>query len=176
MPGTYYDPTLSYAGGGLDRETGQNMPAALWQRMMDMLEFITGGSETWTDFTPTLTQSGAVTITVTRARYQIIGKIAHVQIKLDVTGSGTGNNNIVIGAIPAAIAPVFFGSSSGQIAGVGVVADVSASLQWGATAEALSASTIAFQGFGVAGRVGVTPNFALASGDVVALNGFWEIA
>lgn len=41
MP-TYYNPTTSYAAGGLDRETGQNMPAALWQRLMDTLAHIAG--------------------------------------------------------------------------------------------------------------------------------------
>lgn len=38
----WYDPATSYAGGGLDRETGQNIPAALWQRLMDSLTHLGG--------------------------------------------------------------------------------------------------------------------------------------
>jgi hypothetical protein len=38
----WFDPATSYAGGGLDRETGQNIPAALWQRLMDSLTAIGG--------------------------------------------------------------------------------------------------------------------------------------
>lgn len=38
----YFDPTLSYAAGGMDRETGQNLPSALWQRLMDTINFIGG--------------------------------------------------------------------------------------------------------------------------------------
>jgi hypothetical protein len=40
----YYDPTTSYAGGGMDRETGQNIPGALWQRLMDTFNWISGST------------------------------------------------------------------------------------------------------------------------------------
>lgn len=38
----WFDPATSYAGGGLDRETGQNIPGALWQRLMDVLTHLGG--------------------------------------------------------------------------------------------------------------------------------------
>lgn len=65
----------------------------------------------WTDYTPTLTQSSAVTKTVTRARYQRIGRLVFVEVLLDVTGTGSANNAVtlslpVTAAFGSAILPV----------------------------------------------------------------------
>lgn len=38
----WYDPATSYGSGGLDRETGQNIPGGLWQRLMDVLTYLGG--------------------------------------------------------------------------------------------------------------------------------------
>lgn len=38
----WFDPSTSYASGGMDRETGQNLPGALWQRLMDSLNYLKG--------------------------------------------------------------------------------------------------------------------------------------
>lgn len=51
----------------------------------------------WTSYTPTFTQSGAVSKTVTYAKYQQIGKIVTVRGLLVCTGSGTANALITIG-------------------------------------------------------------------------------
>lgn len=40
----WYDPATSYASGGLDRETGQNIPGALWQRLMDSINWLGGAA------------------------------------------------------------------------------------------------------------------------------------
>jgi hypothetical protein len=40
----WFDPATSYASGGLDRETGQNYPAALYQRLMDSLSWLAGSN------------------------------------------------------------------------------------------------------------------------------------
>jgi hypothetical protein len=178
MAGTYYDPTTSYAGGGLDRETGQNIPAALWQRLMDMLEFLSGGAGTWTDFTPTLAQNGARTITVDHARYYILGKRAFLELKVTITNAGTAGNPIIIGAIPAAIAPTRFGTSA-NIIGVGVFNDISVNI-YGGLAIAITASTIqllACDNTGIGAYMGAQgPNVAVANGDVVSINCSYEIA
>lgn len=60
------------------------------------------GVPTWsalpaTGYTPTLTQSGAVTKTVTVADYVQIGKLVTVWFRLDITGAGTTNNPILVG-------------------------------------------------------------------------------
>lgn len=51
----------------------------------------------WTSYTPSLTQSGAVTKTDTYAKYQRVGRLITAQCFLTVTGSGTANNPVVIG-------------------------------------------------------------------------------
>lgn len=57
----------------------------------------------WTSYTPTLTQSGAVTKTVTYAKYQRVGRLITVTCFLTVTGSGTANNPVIVG-LPVAAA------------------------------------------------------------------------
>lgn len=173
MPGTYYDPTVAYGSGGLDRETGQNYPAALYQRLMDMLEFITGGSGTWTDFTPTLTQSGAVTITVTSARYKINGTTVTLQCELPVTAAGTAGNAITIASIPAAIAPR---AGAVALAGVFEFVDASTGIFYVGVPLRASASTITGGRDAGTGAMGVDPNLALASGDTIRLAAVYEIA
>lgn len=49
-----------------------------------------------TNFTPTLTQSGAVTKTVTRAKYFRFGNWVIALYHLTVTGTGTANNAITV--------------------------------------------------------------------------------
>ena len=51
---------------------------------------------TWTAYTPTVLQSGAVTVTVGNARYIKVGKLVVVQGLLVVTGTGTASNLIKI--------------------------------------------------------------------------------
>jgi hypothetical protein len=54
-------------------------------------------SYTYTDYTPTLGQNGAVTKTVNSARYIQIGKFVHAFGALTVTGTGNASNSISIG-------------------------------------------------------------------------------
>jgi hypothetical protein len=119
-------------------------------------------------WTPTVVQSGSVTVTVNRAKYTINGNIAVVNIYLTVTGSGTGNNVIVIGGQPVAIQPS--GYIAGEIIGIGRILDTSASTHYvggiiyvGATDWRLMAHAA------VGNYVGVVPNFALANNDVINL-------
>lgn len=63
-----------------------------------------GGGTTldgWQDWTPTVTQSGAVSNTVLYAKYLVMGPITFFTAAIDITGSGTGGNAIVIGGQPA---------------------------------------------------------------------------
>jgi hypothetical protein len=60
-------------------------------------EAVTGAWGTWT---PTVTQSGSVTVTITEARYKKIGRTVYLRANLSVTGSGTGANPVVIGGLP----------------------------------------------------------------------------
>ena len=132
-------------------------------------------AEAWTAFTPTLTQSGAVTVTVTRARYMLMGKTAVVQIALIVTGSGTAGNDITIGSIPAAIAPLSPGANT-CIVGVGMIQDAGTINYGGLTAIAPTASTVYFQPYNTSTRIGANPSFALAVNDIISCQLVYEIA
>lgn len=125
----------------------------------------------WMDWTPTITQSVNVTFNTTFCRYCIDGDTIHLRAELAVTSAGTGGNVIIIGGIPAAIAPV----NATGIFGVFQVLDSGTSFYVGA-AQFQSAST--FRGTshngGAIGSVG--PNFALANGDAIYFVGAYEKA
>jgi hypothetical protein len=57
-----------------------------------------------TSWTPTVTQTGSVTVTNNYSRYHRQGRLITGWFSLTVTGSGSGSANIVIGAIPATAA------------------------------------------------------------------------
>lgn len=176
MPGTYYDPTASYAGGGLDRELGENIPAALWQRLMDMLEFITGGSGTWTSFIPTLTQGVGVAITVNQARYKLNGTSAKVIVGVTVAASGTSGVAIALTAIPAAIAPAVTSASGIYTIGVATLYTGAGNFRHAAVVPYGPAEfRFIIENAGV-NFVGNTPSLQMVSGGHLSLALSYEIA
>lgn len=167
---TYTDPST---GGAIDLNTGQTLTETVWDKVLSNLKHIghTAGL-TWVGFTPTLTQSGSVTVTVTRARYSIVGKTAIVQIALAVTGSGTGGNDISIGSIPAAITPAATGAN--MACGAAIVSDASVA-NYACTASMLSGPAVKFFTYNAAGYVGTAPSFALANTDSISCQLVYEI-
>lgn len=145
--------------------------AALIDAIHDEIEAIETGLITWTAWTPTVTQSGSVTVTVTRARYIVAGKIAHVQANLLVTGSGTITNAIVIGGQPAAIQ-----SPANLIIGGGLIIDTGTQIYGGLSLVAVGATDWRFYGYAAGtSHAGVTPNFALANTDVIQFQAVYEV-
>lgn len=131
------------------------------------------GVGAWTSYTPTLTQSGAVTKTVTVARYIRIGNTIIGTVRLDVTGTGTAANAVIIGA------PVTAQGSSNQVVGVMMLNDVSAGLFHTGTARLRSTTTFdAFPHSTDSGNVLGTAVFtaALAAGDVIYVTFMYEAA
>jgi hypothetical protein len=134
----------------------------------------------WTSYTPTFTQSGAVTKTVTYAKYTQIGKTVIFTVKLTATGAGTANNKIVIG-LPVTAAT---SGPSGSPIGTGSVFDTSAGTLTPGLTEMESTTTIGLQdataqvtaGTSVLGLTGTAFALALASGDVVSMSGAYEAA
>jgi hypothetical protein len=51
----------------------------------------------WQSYTPTWTQSVAITKTVNWARYTQLNKFVQVQIRMTATGAGTANNKVLVG-------------------------------------------------------------------------------
>jgi hypothetical protein len=128
----------------------------------------------WEDYTPTLTQSGAVTKTVNYARFIRIGRTIHAVVKMTCTGTGTAANAVVVGL------PVASSSGIGLInIGTGFVFDSSASLIYKGLANMASTTTVNFLPTesttpNTIGTAGFTA--ALASGDVVAMSITYEAA
>lgn len=131
---------------------------------------IGGLSGTWT---PTVTQSGSVAVTVTYATYKIRGRACHVEVQLDITGSGTGGNAIIIGGQPAAIQPTHTGAT--VPIGISIVSDTGTANYLGLlTANAASAWRI--YDTNTRGQIGVNPNFALANTDIIIFNATYDLA
>ena len=130
----------------------------------------------FTAWTPTWTQSGAVTKTVNYATYARASRLIHFQARMTATGAGTGANDVFVGL------PVATSASYGADAPIGVawLYDTSEGL-WYPTGPLLWASsttaTIAASSTTVSahlGSVGFTA--AIATGDVVAYSGWYESA
>jgi hypothetical protein len=116
------------------------------------------GVDAWTTWTPTLTQSGSVSHTVSRARYQRIGRTVILLALLSLTGSGTSGNAIVLGGFPVSAA------STNAILGFFRYFDAGNTIYAG-TAFGASSTTAQFQVSSNGNPMGVNPTFGAASGD-----------
>jgi hypothetical protein len=124
-----------------------------------------GASGGWTTYTPTLTQSAAVTKTVTYAKYEKVGRMVSVSWLLDVTGTGTAANAVTV-SLP------FTAATSLLMGGSGMIYDSSAntiypgliSLASTTTASYIDATTTTGAGQALGN---VTFTAALASGDAI---------
>lgn len=145
--------------------------AALTQT--DINTYLMGEGGAWSTWTPTLTQSGSVTVTVVWARYARYGRTIHFSAVLSVTGSGTSSNEVLVSL------PVTAASSAFPVGGSGYVVDSSASTQYPGLPYLKTTTTIgllpsATTGLGLLGALGFTA--ALASGDAVAISATYEAA
>jgi hypothetical protein len=130
-----------------------------------------GNAGQWASWTPVLTQSTAVTKTVTYARHFKSGRTVTCTWALAVTGTGTGSNAVTV-SLPFTAASSAFGSA--------FIYDASASLWYPAvsilsspTAIALGDTTAPSTGLFL-GSTGTAFTAALASGDQVAGNTTYE--
>ena len=134
----------------------------------DINTYLTGEGGAWTTWTPTVTQSGAVTVTVTHAVYGRWGRLIIANFRLAVTGTGTAANAVTV-SLPVTAA------RANMMVGTGSLFDTSASLGYSGNVFLPSATTMDYrqQGTGTAtdNRLGVAGfTAALASGD--GLDGF----
>lgn len=140
----------------------------------DIITYLMGEGGAWSSWTPTVTQSGSVTGTVTRARYARYGRTIHAYCTFTVTGSGTGSNAVIIGGLPATAA------TSAIPCGVGLIYDNSAAANYQAVAYLASTTSVSLYSTGsTAGdpRLGAaTFTAGLASSDTVNINITYEAA
>ena len=129
-----------------------------------------------TSWTPAVTQSGSVSVTVNRATYSRVGRRIHAEALLTVTGSGTASNLITV-SLPVAI-------DSGWVSdytdiGQARISDVSAAINYAVYGVAPhSTTTVKFSSSVSA----VPPTFhgaatftaGLAVGDILALQVSYE--
>lgn len=121
-----------------------------------------------TSWTPTVTQSGSVTVTVTNAVYWRLGRLVLATARLDVTGSGTGANGVVV-SLPVTAA------ASNRICGTGMILDSSASTFYSGMALQQSTTTCAIIPHNATSSLGAAAFTAgLASGDVIYVNLSYE--
>jgi len=126
---------------------------------------------TWQDWTPTVTQSGSVSVTVTQGRYMTIGDTAIVQVSLSVTGTGTAGNAVVIGGQPAAIQS----ANNAVVLGHAWISDIS-SANYAGVLVAIGATDWRVVCHTEADYAGTDPSFALASGDAIRFHAAYERA
>lgn len=125
--------------------------------MVELAPFMAG----WTGYSPTITQGGSVTRTVTSARYVQVGKLVIAAFNLSVTGTGTAANNMTISL------PVTARDGGGGFKyGCGAVFDSSTSTSYAGLWTIISTTSTAFVGdWSGANAWGLTPNLAIANGD-----------
>lgn len=156
------------------KTTGDLITAAIWNQ--DVVDNQNAafplGVAAWTNWTPTITQSGSVTFTITRAKYQrIVGRFIICQADLAITGAGTTNNAITVGGLPAASA-----GNGAEIMGSFRYFD-NGTGNYSGTVQGNSTTSVQFYVGGTqSGAMGVSPNFATANGDVFRLMFQYEAA
>lgn len=129
----------------------------------------------WRDWTPTITQSGSVTITIDEAKYMLLGggKLVTLYAELTVTGSGTSGQGIVVGGLPTHIEPAKNGTYA---IGSFFIVDSSVPIRYVGSVSPLPATVgFRFQSSGFASAAGVTPAFGLANGDTIGFSCFYRV-
>ena len=134
------------------------------------------GQTDWTDWTPTVYQSTtSVNVTVTEAKYALVGKVCHIYAVLAITGDGVAANAIQVRGIPAAAACA---EPAGMIVGTGWVYDSSATTIYIGAAQWNTATANHFRviASGNSSAIGATPDIQLANGDTVRICATYRIS
>lgn len=133
-----------------------------------------GALTTWT---PTVTQSGAVTVTVNYATYQRRGREVTCRFSVSATGAGTANNAVTIGGLP------FTSAHTSLPIGIGYLSDASVPFVYaGMTFWLETSTTLNLLGTtnNANPRAGITGSgtfaAALASGDIIGGTFTYEAA
>ena len=125
----------------------------------DINTYLSGEGGAWTSWTPTVTQSGSVTVTNTRSRYARYGRMIVAEFDLQATASGSAGSGVLV-SLPVTAASV------SSVNGVGSILDGGTGYYVGVW-QAFSTTTVQLIAHAQTGAVGGTPSFALASGDFI---------
>lgn len=124
----------------------------------------------WTSYTPALVQTSAVTKTVTYAKWIQIGKTVMGSVVLVAGAAGVAGAQIS-SSLP--VAPAYASSSAFAI---GSFALVNGGTRQAGAVVTTGGSTVIFQSAGQTNVLGITPSYALASGDVLTFDFHYEVA
>lgn len=92
-----------------------------------------------TSWTPTVTQSGSVTISITEAFTSRLGRLVFLTARFAPTGTGTAGTDIILGGLPYAAS----GSTDGtQAIGWGTILDGSASQEYEGSLRLVSSTSV----------------------------------
>ncbi len=127
----------------------------------------------WVDWTPTITQLGAVTVTIVEAKYHQLEDLVHIYCELNVTGTGTAANAIVLAGWPSTIDPT--PTPTGWPVGVATIIDSSVATYSGIPFMVGSTTIRFFHTNNNGTQIGSTPSFGLVSGDFIYSNMYWKI-
>lgn len=94
--------TSPAAAGTLDLSNGSVLNETVWDAMVSNFLWLGGTTAAFANWTPTLTQTGALTITAPAGRYWQIGKLVIATFDLTINSAGTGGAVMTLGAIPVA--------------------------------------------------------------------------
>jgi hypothetical protein len=121
-------------------------------------------------YTPTVTQLGAVTGTVNIGRYQRIQNMVNVWVQINITGTGTANNSLVVSL------PITAKNTSAQL-GIAGIYDASVGAMYMAWCFSTTSTSVVFAGdWAGPGTWGTIPNLAIGNSDAIWLNLSYEAA
>ena len=139
----------------------------------DVNTFLMGEGGAWTSWTPTVTQTGAVTVTNTRSRFARYGRTIHFTTSLTVTGSGTAGAAITV-SLPVTAA------ASLETIGQGFIFDSTANSNFPGMAFSLTTTTMVLRPTSISNVSGNLGTFdftaGLAVSDVIVVSGTYEAA
>jgi hypothetical protein len=126
----------------------------------------------WETWTPTVTQSAAVTVTNTASRYGRVQNLVYATTYLTVTGTGTAANDVI------ASLPVTAQSGGNTMVGFGFFYDASAVTLYTCVATLASSTTVRFYTSpnGTGGAWGSNPSVGLANSDQLRFTYIYEAA
>lgn len=132
-------------------------------------------SSVWEDWTPTVTQGVAVTISLIEAKYLVEGQRVSMYAVFTATSNGTAGQSIVIGGIPSAATPA--SSLVGVFPlGLATVVDVGVSGYSGFIFAPSSATSWFFLDTVTHTNIGLNPNFGLVNADSIQINAMYRRA
>ncbi len=152
-----------------DLTTGQVLTQTVWEQVLGDILYLGGTTGAFANWTPTITQSGTLTLSTAIGRYIQIGKVVIATVKVTINSTGTTANGIVLGGLPFTLSANSAGPFFGQYsdASVPTVYQV---------IGIPSGTSIALYGGNGSAALGVGPAFAAAASDTLVGTVIGELA